>query len=338
MGLQTKWLKPNIETTEPLFCLVPGPHCPPAIHLPSSRRRVFPISGKGREGKGANVGALKIGLATDSATSSTMADPEDLLSESLESLYDHVPVHYSSAGSTFAYTTTLGSLKSTTIALTIPDTQAANWSLHANSIWVSSLYIVDHFEELHLGDRSGPLRILELGAGAGLPSITIARIYNEVQVTCSDYPDPDLIRSLNENVRANDVQTRCRVVPYAWASDASELLGTECQIGLPGFDIVIAADTLWNSDKHRDFVLSLQQTLKRSPESRVYLVAGLHTGRYTIQAFINLLGEHGFVLELVEERGIRDPETRPWTVDRADEDERERRRWVVWMVLRWREP
>ena len=153
---------------------------------------------------------------------STMAidDPEDVLADSLESLYDHVPVTHSSAGTVFTYSC---DGKGPAITLIIPDTQAANWSLHATSIWTSSLYIADHVADLQLDkyvaltkQESRPLRVLELGAGAGLPSILLAKLYLYVLVTCSDYPDPELIHTLSENAVRNDVKDRCRVVPYAW--------------------------------------------------------------------------------------------------------------------------
>jgi nicotinamide N-methyltransferase len=116
----------------------------------------------------------------------------------------------------------------------------------------------------------------------GLPSIVIAKRYPDVAVTVSDYPDEDLIRTLSQNVADNGVSANCRAVAYGWGSDPAELF-------LPDnkkFDILIAADTLWNSEFHGLFIETLQLTLDKSPHSRVHLFAGLHTGRYTIQSFL----------------------------------------------------
>ncbi|KAI8996620.1 hypothetical protein BD414DRAFT_478556 [Trametes punicea] len=270
-----------------------------------------------------------------------MPNPEDVLAESLETLYDYVPVALSSSGSTFTYQP---GNAGDAITLTTPDTQAANWSLHATSIWSSSIYIADHLCDLGL-DRhvaqaraeNRPLRLLELGAGAGLPSILIAKTYQDMLVTTSDYPDKSLIRTLAENVKRNKVFDRCRVIPYSWGSDASVLLSCEGPGSATGkFDVVIAADTLWNSELHGVFVESLGLTLRRSPEARIYLVAGLHTGRYVLQSFLRLIQGAGFVAEKLVERRVGGSEQRPWSVERAEhEDERERRRWVVWMVFKW---
>ncbi|KAI0664266.1 hypothetical protein C8Q70DRAFT_226781 [Cubamyces menziesii] len=270
-----------------------------------------------------------------------MSDPEDVLAESLETLYDYVPVALSSSGSTYTYQSETAP---SAITLTIPDTQAANWSLHATSIWSSSIYVANHLQELNIDGHiknvcteGRALQILELGAGAGLPSILIAKTFRDVLVTTSDYPDENLIHTLEGNVKRNEVSDRCRVVPYGWGSDPSPLFfrsGLETTAGR--FDVVIAADTLWNSEWHGIFIETLRLTLRRSPNARIYLVAGLHTGRYVIQSFLCQMQEAGFVPEQLSERRVDGSEERPWSIDRAEqEDDRERRRWVIWMVFKW---
>ncbi|KAH7890856.1 putative methyltransferase-domain-containing protein [Phlebopus sp. FC_14] len=267
----------------------------------------------------------------------TTDEPEDILSASLQILYDYSPITHSTPGSLFTYAVNpeLLSGQSKQIELMTPDTQAANWSLHASSIWVSSLFLADHLEDLHIEtlDDRGVVRVLELGAGAGLPSILIGSVYQNALVTVSDYPDDNLIRTLSDNIRRNNVAERCRAVPYAWGTDVSPLLN---QDDGRRFDLIIAADTLWNPVLHAPFVQALCQCLDHRPKSRIHLVAGLHTGRYTIQAFLDCIKQHGLVLEHATEREVGGTLSRLWDVARADnEDERERRRWIVWMVLRW---
>lgn len=286
-----------------------------------------------------------------------MPDPEDLLSDSLQTLYDYTPITHSSAGSIFQYNPPKDALPSTysrdqscTITLTTPTTQAANWSLHASSIWASSIYIADHLPDLHL-DRhieiaaretnsdgsSRRLRILELGAGAGLPSILIAKLYDAADVTVSDYPDEELIKTLADNVTRNDVARNCRAVPYAWGDSPSVLSHPNASID-PTFDVIIAADTLWNSQLHSLFLDALGKTLRKSAGARIFLVAGLHTGRYTLQAFMNSVRSGAFEFDVIEERAVDGRSRRAWDVERQEqEDEKERRKWVVWMVLRWKD-
>lgn len=264
--------------------------------------------------------------------------PEDFLSESLHTLYDYQPITVTMSGGPFIYT-----LKSPmdsnseplTISLHTPDTDAANWALHASSIWISSIYLADHLEDLHITHMQSQVpgnlvRVLELGASAGLPSILISKLYPTLSVTATDYPDEELIKTLAENVQQNGVAQWCRALPYAWGSDPSTILEHGQK-----FDLVFATDTLWNPDLHVIFISALQSTLRKSPLSRVHLVVGLHTGRYTIQSFLKQALKSGFDLENVVEKEIAGTTVRGWDVARENEDEREKRRWVIWIQLKW---
>ncbi|EIN09501.1 hypothetical protein PUNSTDRAFT_101335 [Punctularia strigosozonata HHB-11173 SS5] len=281
---------------------------------------------------------------------------EEILSSSLQTLYEYTPITHSSANHLFEYTLRLPRPSTSAedqyiidITLQTPDTEVANWSLHASSVWVASIFIADHLQDLSLGkfvgaEASGsrPVYVLELGAGAGLPGIALSKVHSTARVTLSDFPDGKLIKALASNVERNGVTGRCRALPHAWgSSDASALFAPfdDTENGsdsLPGYDIVLAADTLWNSDLHVAFIHTLRRTLRKTSDSRVYLVAGLHTGRYTLDRFLKMVREVGFIVEEAMEREVRGVINRPWDVTRAEtEDERERRRWVLWIVLKW---
>ncbi|KAI6041312.1 WD40-repeat-containing domain protein [Pisolithus marmoratus] len=259
-------------------------------------------------------------------------DPEDILSSSLQTLYDFTPITHSTPGSIFTYiiepTLLPISNAARVIELETPDPQPSKWDLHASSIWIAAVYLADHIEdlELHRFQDREVVRVLELGA-------------------VSDYPDEHLIRTLSENILQNGVSGVARAVPYDWGTNISALVDAYGDRETPQndvlFDVIIAADTLWNPALHKQFIQSLIMSLKRSPDSRVYLVAGLHTGRYTIQAFLRSIETDGcgLVVESLSERQVTAAQTsRSWDVTRAEnEDERERRRWIVWIVLKWGE-
>ncbi|KAK7061063.1 hypothetical protein VNI00_000798 [Paramarasmius palmivorus] len=97
------------------------------------------------------------------------SDPEEIFNSSLQTLYDYQPITLSSPNSLFTYI----SPRNESITVQTPDTLPSNWSLHASSIWKASQYIADHLDDLDLPDqpRKTPFRLLELGAGAGLPGI-----------------------------------------------------------------------------------------------------------------------------------------------------------------------
>jgi nicotinamide N-methyltransferase len=261
------------------------------------------------------------------------SDPEDILSTSLQTLYGYAPITHSSAGRDFTYTAKTSSNVSGsrhfTITLRIPDTQPANWSLHASAVWVSSLYLADHLEDLRLDQYLGNIvRVLELGAGAGLPGILIAKTHS-VQVDISDYPDPNLIKTLSENVHINGVSDRCRVVPYAWGTHSAILTQEP-------FDVIIACDTLWNPDLHPPFISTLCLLLRKTHDARIHLIAGLHTGRYTLQVFMDAVQGAGLDICSAQEREVDSSIQREWNVSRAEvENEQEKRQWVVWMTLAW---
>ncbi|PFH51810.1 hypothetical protein AMATHDRAFT_141771 [Amanita thiersii Skay4041] len=260
-------------------------------------------------------------------------DPEEILSSSLETLYDYKPITWVAAKTPFTYKPNGAAFQ---ITLDVPDTKPGNWSLHASDIWMSSIHLADHLHKLQLEDHicslppNSQLRVLELGAAAGLPGILIARSYPDIAVTLSDYPDERLLRTLTNNVHRNVVTSNCRVVGHSWGSQNSSLLGTP-----EGFDIVIAADTLWNPALHHSFIDTLRLSLRQSPSSRIHIVAGLHTGRYAIQSFLRLLTVNGFQIESLTEREAQGQKQRDWQVVREHEDERERRGWVIWIKVKW---
>jgi EEF1A N-terminal glycine/lysine methyltransferase len=263
------------------------------------------------------------------------SDPEDILSTSLQTLYGYAPISHSSQGKDFTYIAKASSSGESVVKLRIPDTQPANWALHASSIWVSSVYLADHLEDLCLGHhQSSPpenkVRVLELGAGAGLPSILIAKMIHSVQIIASDFPDDDLIRTLTDNVHNNGVSDQCRVVPYAWGAEDSSLTREL-------FDVIVACDTLWNSDLHPLFIDALCTLLKKTSDARIHLIAGLHTGRYTLQAFMDAARSAGLDIRNAQERKVTSGSVqREWSVSRGEtENEQERRQWVVWITLAW---
>lgn len=301
-------------------------------------------------------------------------DPEDVLFDSLQTLYEYQPITLTSAGASYTYTHSVPTANPIKITLQTPDPEAANWSLHASSVWIASTQLALGVEFLRLdrhlhrirscstpgnNGQERKLRVLELGAAAGLPSILIAKLYganDDVSVLATDYPDVQLIQTLTQNIVRNGVEEHCRAAPYAWGSDPSLLfsldpIGEAEERGV-GFDVIIAADTLWNPDLYAIFIDTLQRTLRKDSGARIYLVAGLHTGRYTIDSFLRAVAKAGFrVVEVLEREvmnGVADTrgreamevraKTRSWDVTRAEyEEEKDRRGWVIWIELCWEE-
>lgn len=193
--------------------------------------------------------------------------------------------------------------------------------------------------------------VLELGAGAGLPSLVCAILGAKV-VVVTDYPDPDLIENLQYNIEhcqaANkakdqvDIQNIITAKGYLWGADPSPLLAhvgpVTNQAGnsiapIKGFDVLILADLLFNHSEHAKLVSTIQQTLARSPQSQA-LVFFTPYRPWLIEkdlAFFDLVRENGFTVEKVLEEKM---DRVMFENDRGDE---ELRRTVFGYVVKWKE-
>jgi nicotinamide N-methyltransferase len=111
--------------------------------------------------------------------------------------------------------------------------------------------------------------VLELGAGAGLPSIVCA-LKGARKVVVTDYPDPELIENLQYNIDHCDLLTDKTVIEaegYLWGNASDKL--TSYLDGQPeGFDLLILADILFNHSEHEKLIDSIRGTMKKSADSR----------------------------------------------------------------------
>jgi nicotinamide N-methyltransferase len=156
-----------------------------------------------------------------------------------------------------------------------------------------------------------------------LSGIAIANQYSQASVTLSDYPDNGIISALGENIARNDLTGRITVQPLDW-KDISGLKDKR-------YDSIVAADTLWNSQLHLPFCQTLKAGLH--PKAKTHLIAGLHTGRYTLQHFITVAQSLGFVIHKLMEHHISGRETREWKVEREGESSEDRVHWLLYIRL-----
>ncbi|KAJ2994524.1 hypothetical protein HDV02_001502 [Globomyces sp. JEL0801] len=217
-----------------------------------------------------------------------------------------------------------------TIDLKIPDVDAKNVSLFAHHIWKSSILlsklILDHeeFEGLH---------ILELGAGAGLPSIIAAR--KGGKVTSSDYPDSELINMLKLNLHKHTGQSS-DVFGHVWGERGDDGLFPTGE-PIKQFDVIVMADTLWMSDQQHNLLKDLKQLLK--PTGKVIGCAGLHSGLEVFEAFFKKATspEYSFLCKLCKPYRIpqaggmcENEEWKELTGGEVVSDEIRERQWFVY--------
>ncbi len=101
---------------------------------------------------------------------------------------------------------------------------------------------------VHLQDQ--PRRILELGAGTGIVSLTAAALTESTTVVVTD--QSHMIPLLEENIHRNDLQNKARAVPLEWGTDRDEvvqILNDDASLSsMPVFDIVCGSDILYSPD------------------------------------------------------------------------------------------
>jgi nicotinamide N-methyltransferase len=147
--------------------------------------------------------------------------------------------------------------------------------------------------------------VLELGAGAGLPSLVCA-INGAQRVVVTDYPDAELIENLRYNIN------HCELLPslqnivaegYLWGAPIQDIIQH-----LPNtdeaFDVLILADLLFNHSEHAKLIKTVQLTLKKSPHSKAYVFFTPYRPWLLEKdlAFFDLAKEAGFAVEKTFEK------------------------------------
>ncbi|KAL1858389.1 hypothetical protein Plec18167_006909 [Paecilomyces lecythidis] len=210
--------------------------------------------------------------------------------------------------------------------------------------------------------------VLELGAGAALPSL-LAVLAGASTVVTSDHPSsPAFAGAINHNITTNiplNLRDRITAEPHEWGA-----LDTHFARANRGkFSRIIAADCLWMRSQHENLVKTMlwflsgggeeQQTSQSSsPETagydhqgRVWVVAGFHTGRAIVASFFETAVQLGLEIETIYERDLNSGATsttaedgaqpggveevrREWVPVREGEGPENRRRWCVVAVLK----
>lgn len=153
--------------------------------------------------------------------------------------------------------------------------------------------LVSKQKSLYSYDEADRRAVLELGAGAALPSL-IAAHAGVGRVTITDYPAPAVIKAIEDNVSANlptDTNGETSVVGLDWANPESFL-----EENSTSFTRILAADTLWLSSLHEAQVGCITSLLARTGGARVHVLAGLHSGRACVRQFLRIASASGLVI------------------------------------------
>ncbi|KAK2024041.1 nicotinamide N-methyltransferase [Colletotrichum zoysiae] len=172
----------------------------------------------------------------------------------------------------------------------------------AHRLWNGSRVVSDYLE-------ADPARVrgrtvLELGAGAGLPSLT-AGILGARRVVVSDFPDVDIVQTMQKNVdEAGGLEGV--VVPrgYVWGADVAPLLEKKKK-----FDVMVLADLLFRHSEHGKLVDTIWNALARERGAVAYVFFTSYRPwlRHKDLAFFDAARGRGLVVEQVLERKMEKP-------------------------------
>lgn len=160
-------------------------------------------------------------------------------------------------------------------------------SLWAHCLWNAGVAVGEYISEtpeLVIGKS-----VLELGAGAGVPSI-VAALKGADVVVSTDYPEDAIISQLAENLKANVSNDRANalgsvqlpgnaahVYPlgYLWGADTAPLKAL-LRASKRHFDTVVLADLIFNHSEHHKMLQTVISCLQGASESAVAIVAFTH--------------------------------------------------------------
>ena len=188
-----------------------------------------------------------------------------------------------------------------------------NPSCHSNSravqghlLWNAGRTVANYLEA-NKDEVIKEKTVLELGAGAGLPSL-ICALNGAKHVVVTDYPDVELIENVDLNIEKCSLlpdPPRIHATGYVWGAETTSLTSH-----LPeseryaGFDMLILADLLFNHSEHSKLLLSVQRTLKRNISAQA-LVFFTPYRPWLLQkdlAFFDVARQGGFVVEKILEK------------------------------------
>lgn len=182
---------------------------------------------------------------------------------------------------------------------TLPSNLLSSTPPQGHLLWNAGRTLATHLES----NASTLIRdktVLELGAGAGLPSL-VSAIHGARHVVVTDYPDAELVENLQYNIEHCTLLPQPRNIKadgFLWGAETDKLIA-----GLPEgeerFDVLILADLLFNHSEHRKLVATVTQMLKRSEDARALVFFTPYRPWLLPNdlAFFDLVKEAGFEVE-----------------------------------------
>lgn len=126
----------------------------------------------------------------------------------------------------------------------------------------------------------------------------------------------------------------CRIEGYEWGDCTSPV----AKANASSFDRILAADCYWMPHEHENLVKSMLWLMANTPDARIFVVSGFHTGRAKLANFFDEAVAGGLSIDEIYEEDA-DGNRRAWAKERdgGTENVTERKRWLVVAVLKRRQ-
>ena len=147
-------------------------------------------------------------------------------------------------------------------------------SLWAHCLWNASVAIADMLETVFFPQCNGK-RVLELGCGAGLPSL-VAHQLGARDVLLTEYPEEILLNVVNQNIlmNSNEKLSSIKASGLRWG-DRQET--SKIRLAYPnGFDLIILSDLIFNHSQHIPLLATASALLNEENHAAIVLVAFSH--------------------------------------------------------------
>ncbi|GJN89727.1 hypothetical protein Rhopal_002716-T1 [Rhodotorula paludigena] len=176
------------------------------------------------------------------------------------------------------------------LLLELPVPPARSRDKHAGTVWNAAIVLADKIaaDEIDVRGR----KVVELGAGLGLPGIVAARKGAD-NVLLTDYDDPAALADTGQAVRealSPPLARRVKVLPLSWGEPVDNVLEV-----MPEFDLILVADCVWDATLHQRLVTTLLHLLLACPTAVVHFTCGFHTGRRPVAQFLAAAARMGII-------------------------------------------